>query len=100
MFSEQSVLKDFAIGVQLVENGVGIGFVAGGKNDDFVLGSHFFEEGEGIGSNIDADVDEIAVDFDLEFHICLVFHVFIAMNQCFVQVQNQSFLIPVVLTLL
>ena len=76
----QSMLEYLFLRVQLVQNGICIGMVAGCKDDYLIFLTHFSEKGESVWSDVDSDLDGHVIDFYFNFEVSFNLQIFDAMN--------------------
>lgn len=53
---------------------------------DFPLFLHFFEEGNGVGSDVEANLKRKSINIDGKFDIWLALTLLKAMNECLIKV--------------
>ena len=71
MLPIESVIELCSFRVNLIKNHICITLVACCEYDDFPLLLHLLEEGDGIGSNIEAYLKRKAIDINGQFDIWL-----------------------------
>lgn len=92
MRTVEPMRDDLLIGVQFIQNCIGVNLMARCKNYDFKLLGHFFQESHRIRSNVHPNFDFLSIDCHGQSEVSGNLKVFITVNEGFIKIQHKYFL--------
>lgn len=93
VLSVQSVLDQFVLWVQVVEDHIGVAGVTGCEDNDFEIGSQSLEHFNSMWANIDPSLNDLPCrEGDGQRDIMWRRSCFVAMDKCLIQVEHHRLL--------
>ena len=92
MGTVKTMRDDLPVGVQFVQNCIGVNLMARCKNYDFELLGHFLQESHRIWPNVHSNFHLLALDLHGQGDVSLNLKVFITVNEGFIKIQYKHFL--------
>ena len=91
--TEQAMTHQLSLWIKMVQDNIGVAFMTGCKDYNLTELREFFEELHGVGTDIDSGIDFLSSgELDLEGDVMRDAEVFIAMDESFIEVENQGVL--------
>lgn len=78
------MIEEVILGVELIEYCVCIALMAGSEDDDLPVLLHLLEEGNGIGTNIEANLERRSINVDSKLYVWRTLALFKAVDECFI----------------
>jgi hypothetical protein len=87
----EPMVENNALGVQLVQNSVGVVLVTCREDYNLPFFSHLLQEGQGIGTNRETNCYWVTIYKNMQSQIGFTLSVVVAVNESLVEVENESF---------